>query len=293
MTMLIRQGREELAAARREQEAWARDRGWEQGPDSEVADVARNLLLPLSPAARTAYESGAGSELAGAAGKPGKMASLISSSALAFNFFGLFEQDAARRLALSRAMDLDDEILQVEFERKCPTGRAGTPPHLDVVLHLGSRIIGVESKFTEWLVPKAPKTAIFDRQYLQRRNKLWESAGLPRSQKMAEAIASGELQFAHVDALQLLKHALGLQACFGEKASLGYVYLERPGEVATAHVRELDTFTSAMATELAFRSWTYQEIIAALGRGPVDAPLDAHLKAFAERYCRPVRTRRQ
>jgi hypothetical protein len=212
------------------------------------------------------------------------MGSLISSSALAFNFFGPFDQDAARLPALTRAMDLDDEIVSLQFERKCPTGMAGTPPHLDVVLELGSRVVGIESKFTEWLVPKASKTGAFDLRYLQRRQKLWESAGLPRSQQVAEAIASGELQFAHVDALQLLKHALGLRACFGEKASLAYVYLERTGEVGTAHMRELDTFTSALSPELAFRSWTYQEIFAGLRRQEVDAALDAHLKAFAERY---------
>ncbi len=212
------------------------------------------------------------------------MNSLISSSALAFNFFGPFEQDSSRQQALTRAMDLAEPILGVQFERKCPTGLAGTPPHLDVVLDVGTRIIGIESRFTEWLVPKASKTAVFDVKYLQRRQKLWESAGLPRSQKMAEAIASGELHFGHVDALQLLKHALGLRACFGEKASLAYVYLERAGDVGSAHVRELDTFTSAMSNELSFRSWTYQELAAALAREQIDAPLEAHLKAFSARY---------
>jgi hypothetical protein len=277
MTASIKQGRSALAAVRREQEAWADDRGWAVDANSYITDAARNLLLPLSPAARTAFEAGAGSELA-------KMGSLISSSALAFNFFGPFEQDAARRHALARAMDLDQEILELHFERKCPAGMAGTPPHLDVLLDLGTLVMGIESKFTEWLVPKASKTAAFDLRYLQRREKLWETAGLPRSQQLAEAIASGELQFAHVDALQLLKHALGLRACFGERAALAYVYLERPGEVGTAHVRELDTFTSALAPELGFQSWTYQDIFTGLRRQQVDAPLDAHLKVFAERY---------
>jgi restriction endonuclease-like protein len=284
MTVSIRNARAALAAVRREQEAWARDKGWEVDANSYVADVARNLLLPLSAAARKAYEDGAGSELIASAGKVGKMASLISSSALAFNFFAPFEQNAATRAALARAMDLDEEIRGLQFERKCPTGMAGTPPHLDVVLELGSRTIGVESKFTEWLVPKASKTASFDVRYLQRREKLWDAAGLPRSQAVGEAIASGELQFAHVDALQLLKHALGLRACFGEKAALAYVYLERPGEVGISHVRELDVFTSALGGELNFRSWTYQELFAGLRREPLDAALDAHLKVFAERY---------
>src|SRR4051812_37493676 len=133
MAISIKQGRLELAAARREQEAWARDNG---------RDVD---------------------------------ASLLSSSALAVNFFGPFEQDAARRPALARAMDLDGDILDLQFERKCPTGMSGTPPHLDVVLDLGARVLGLESKFTEWLVPKALKTATFDVRYLQRRQKLWES----------------------------------------------------------------------------------------------------------------------
>lgn len=276
MTALIRQGRTELAAVRREQESWARDRGWAVNTDSSV-EAGLNLLLPMSPSARSAFEAGAGSEL-------GKMNSLISSSALAFNFFGPFEHDDARRLALTRVLDLDYPILDVQFERRCPTGLAGTPPHLDVVLDAGSRVIGIESKFTEWLVPKAAKTAVFDVKYLQRRQKLWESAGLPHSQKMAEAIASGELQFAHVDALQLLKHALGLKACFGDRAALAYVYLERAGDVGTAHVRELDTFTSALSGELSFRSWTYQELTAAVANEKVDAALCGHLMAFGARY---------
>jgi hypothetical protein len=235
----------------------------------------------MSSAAQTAYEDGAE-----------EMGGLLSSSALAFNFFGPFEQDPVRRQVLTRAMDLDDEILDLQFKRKCPTGLAGTPPHLDVVLDLGSRVVGVASKFTEWLAPKPSKTAAFDVRYLQRREKLWDSAGLPRSQKVAEAIASGELQFAHVDALQLLKHALGLRACFGERASLAYVYLERAGEVSLAHVRELDTFTSAISPELTFRSWTYQELFAGLRRQQVDESLDAHLKVFAQRYFDPAGTRR-
>lgn len=246
MSVSISQARAQLAAVRREQEAWARERGWE-------ADAVADVLSP---------------------------------SALTSSFFRPFRDDATRCAALAQAMGLDGSIQVIDFARACPTGMRGAPPSVDVLLDLGSQVLGLQSRFTEWMIPKAPKTATFDVMYLQRQEKLWFEAGLPRCQKLAEAIASGELQFAHVDALQLLKQALGLRAVFGEKAALGYLYLERAGDVGLAHVRELDTFTSHLSPELAFRSWTYQELVAEL-------QLDQELKAFADRYFPQVWGRRQ
>ena len=82
--------------------------------------------------------------------RPAKMKALHSSSALAVNFFDLWtgrDPDP-----LKKALNLDKEILDIQFERQYPTGLAGNPPNLDVALDLeGGLTLAIESKFSEWL----------------------------------------------------------------------------------------------------------------------------------------------
>jgi hypothetical protein len=231
-----------------------------------------------------AFSRGSGSELIDNGIRPAKMRALISSSALAVNFFGFWAGRSPHSSLLANAMELPDGLLEVTFEEKCPTGLRGIPPNLDVFLRWESAVLGIESKFTEWMTPKKPRLAEFRQKYLAN-DALWERYGLPRCQAVAHAHGSGSLGFQHLDVAQLLKHALGLVACHGPSARLGYVYWDDRGTGGEAHAQELREFENLIADELGFRAWRYQKLATALsGANQKTDALEHHLSAFVARY---------
>jgi hypothetical protein len=107
----------------------------------------------------------------------------------------------------------------MRFEARCSSGLGGTPPHLDL-LAVGPKITGVESKCTEWM---AAKKANFVASY-DTLAKRW--AGCPWFDVIAE-IRKEPRRYSHLDAAQLVKHALGLKNCFPEATpTLLYLFWE-------------------------------------------------------------------
>lgn len=219
---------------------------------------AENLFRPLSEMALTSFEKGSGSELVGRDGAPAKMRALHSSSALAVNFFDYWSNDPDGMLA---ALGLRIGAESLGFEVKFPTGLGGTPPNLDVAIRWSDGAwLGIESKFTEWLSPKSPGAQHFKDKYFPPDGGLWASRGMVKCQGVAEAIYSKQLTYRHLDAPQLLKHALGL-GCSGERFELLYAFYDAPGPESEVHAKETADFASRIAGDFPFHVRRYGELI--------------------------------
>ena len=228
-------------------------------------DATFNLVAPMSDAQRGAFESGKGAEL------QGKMRAPYSSSALAFNSFAPFT-DAPSRLELAGGTGFD----QLEFERQCPSGLRGTPPHLDVVASSSTHVVAVESKCLEYFTPKVGEfsdayTSITDARSASRWFRHVAAAAAPQ----------------HLDIAQLVKHVLGLRHTFPERAiTLLYLYWEpsnwREVPACVEHRAELQRFAYSVAgDEVRFASLSYPDLWDAWRTAGVDS---GHLEKLAERY---------
>lgn len=242
-----------------QQQKWAIGRGLEPDSRGYLRTVEVNLFQPLSEAARNAFALGSGNELFDTASRPAKMRALHSSSALAVNFFDYWTVKDSRPLA--SALNLSDDIESIQFEGQFPTGLTGTPPNIDVVLRLsGDHIIGIESKFTEWLNRKPKNKVPFKSKYFDSGSLLWTSAGLPKCQEVAEALKDGLIIYSYLDAPQLLKHTLGMGSVIDGDWSLFYIYFDCPGRESNLHREELADFKTRVGDEIRFRAITYQEL---------------------------------
>jgi hypothetical protein len=264
------------------QRNWAESYGLKPDARGYLTDVASNLLRPIDSKTRSAFENGSGSELRDTPTRPAKMKALHSSSALAVNVFDSWV--SRDKSALQTALQLDRDILSVSFEAQFPTGLTGNPPNLDVTLELADGfVIGIESKFSEWLTPKPVSKEPFKSKYFPQGIRLWEEKGLPVSQELAEQMNSGATRFRYLDAAQLLKHALGMATQLGDKFSLYYMYLELPGKESNIHIEEVSQFASCLGAELGFKPITYQQLLSSLQHGQ-GADLD-YLNYLRKRYC--------
>ena len=191
------------------QRAWATQAGSRVDARGYLGSIAENLYQPLSTRAQRAFSTGSGSELLDTHLRPAKMKALHSSAALAINFFDYWEN--RNPYSLLHALGLDPKPVSIEFEAQFPTGLGGSPPNLDVAFRYDDgAVIGLESKFSEWLTPKPANKELFKPKYFPEVGGLWSARGLPNCQTMVADIYAGRLRFRYLDVVQLLKHALGL-----------------------------------------------------------------------------------
>ena len=265
----------------RAQQAWASTKNIPIDSQGRVRDVTSNLLRPLSPNARRAFEKGAGSELAG------NMRALHSSSALVANFFDYWtDREMAPLLSAMGICPEGGESL--DFEVPYSTGLRGTPPHLDVALTFSSGfVVVIEAKFTEYLGRSTKGKAKFAPSYFSKPDGLWRSKGLYECQLLAEELRAQEILpdrtgFSYLDPWQLLKHALGLAKQLGSGFSLQYIYYDWPGKTTEAHRSEVERFADLVGDELRFKAMTYQRVY----EGLRDSGLaeDEYLDYLGERY---------
>ena len=263
---------------RRQQRRWAKSTGVAVDDRGYVSELDVNLFRPLTPTTRAAFERGDGTELVSQAKRPAKMRALHSSAALAVNFFDHWVDREAG--SLIRALGIDGRLAAPpQFEQRFPTGLAGKPPSLDVVLELESgTVVAIECKFTEWMTPKRRGRPAFKPKYFEGGSRLWERAGLPACQALADDLISGAAFFRLLDAAQLLKHALGLATQRPGRFALYYLYFDSPSPLGERHRTELATFAGRVARELAFEALAYQELF----RGLVAQPIDAAYLAYLE-----------
>jgi hypothetical protein len=265
-----------------QQRNWAESHGLAPDARGYLPDVASNLLRPLNAKTESAFEKGSGSELRDTHSRPAKMKALHSSSALAVNVFDSWvDQDKS---SLQNALRLETEILSISFEEQFPTGLTGNPPNLDVALELSNgSVLGIESKFSEWLTPKSNSKGPFKQKYFPAATQLWAERGLPASQELAEQMNSGVTRFRYLDTPQLLKHALGMATQRGDQFSLFYTYLDWPGKESDIHSEEISRFTKFVGAELGFQTITYQQLYSSLqNKQEVDRD---YLDYLGGRYC--------
>ena len=272
----------------RHQRLWGESVGLAADSRGYVRTVEENLFQPFNDSTRIAFERGSGSELQDTDSRPAKMRALHSSSALAVNFFD--QWIGIDDLPLRSALDLRAKISSIAFEEQCPTGLGGIPPNLDVLLKLADgHVVGIESKFSEWLTKKTKAQEPIKVKYFASDTGRWSALGLPKAQQLAEQIYAGETHFDHLDAPQLLKHALGLATQFGQRFSLAYVFLDWPGPESDIHRAEIVRFSSSIDESLQFSAKTYNDLLDFLtDDGRTDTE---YLRYMGERYLAPVEVR--
>ena len=247
-----------------QQKNWAESVGLNPDSRGYLDNIESNLVKPLSSLTRTAFNNGSGSELIDTASRPAKMRALHSSSALAVNVFDSWVDKDTSTLQL--ALGIEDTIDSISFEVQFSTGLNGIPPNLDIALKLSTgHIIGIESKFSEWLTPKSKNKDTFKQKYFPVDERLWKNYGLAKTQEISEAIFNGSEIFRYLDAPQLLKHALGMATQLEGRFSLYYIYYDWPGGNETkVHKNEINLFTDVVGEELRFKAISYQELFRAL-----------------------------
>ncbi len=259
------------------QAAWARKR-WPRHSGARAPSLDANLMVRMTATVRCQFERGSGGEL-GAPGRPGKMSSLRSSSALSYNVFAPWIGHDLDGLASVLGVTLVDRAL--EFERQFHHGLDSTPPNLDVVLDIHQpRPLALESKFTELYGKKKLHAPLDDKYFVGGRHR-WAECGLPRCQALAQGIGKAT-EFRRLGAGQLLKHILGLGWTTRAAPRLLYVYYDAGREEASEHERELERFQGLIDTTLDFRAVTYQHVFGELRR--VSEPRRGYNVYLASRY---------
>lgn len=231
-----------------------------------VRALADNLRAPLDES--TLAELQRGSELKPGVTQPARALSLCSSAALVINVFAYWRgRDQTPLLAALGAGGPGGTRL--ELEAPLPTGLPGDPPTVDVALHRpDGRCVAVESKFSEW-VPRRPRgQRVFKDKYFAGGARVWEAAGLPLCQVLAEDLQAGRERPKHLNAPQLLKQALGLAVNGLRTSTLVYLYYDRPGRESAIHRAELERIVAQLEPEIELRVTTYQELFGALSAAP-------------------------
>jgi hypothetical protein len=257
------------------QSRWAQDLSIPLERYGYVGRLADNLFLGnLNLETRAEFESADGGELNDEGRRPAKMRALISSSALAVNFFDAWRHAPKERLAT--ALDLGEPIAGLRFEYIC-TDYPIRPrsPNLDVVFTtMSGRRIAIESKFGETYRNPGRRAPLAEK-YFTPGPGVWSAAHLPRAQALANDESA---RWNYLDAPQLLKHLLGLRTDTSPgEVDLLYLWYDTGLDDASAHSEEIGQFADAVKEDnprdaVQFRSMTYQELFAALVVSEAELP---------------------
>jgi hypothetical protein len=209
------------------------------------------------------------------------MAALHSSSALAVNAFDYW---SGKPLApIASALGMRQSPSRFSFEAQFPTGLGGKPPNLDLAfLYPDNHILGVESKFSEWLTPRSK--AYFKAKYFPGDKLVWSQVGLPRAQRLAEKMQKQERVFGYLDAAQLLKHMLGLATAAPGQTSLYYLYFDCPGQESSIHRAEIEQFAEVIGSDMRFYWTSYQQFFGKL-RASLGDEHRRYVDYVTRRYC--------
>lgn len=256
---------------------WAKVQ-WPGHSGRRAPSLEENLIIPMPDAVRDGYRKGSGGEL-GVRARPGKMSSLRSSSALAFNFFAPWLGRDLDPLATALGHMVRDRTIR--FERKFRHGLTSMPPNMDVTLdNEQNRPLAIECKFTEPYGTKKVHPPI-DRKYFSRTRARWTEVGLPRCQALAEALGH-EVNFRRLGVGQLLKHLLGLARDTCQPPRLMCLWFDSKCEEAREHRAELDQFVSYLDDVIEFKALSYQD---AFGRiRSKSEPVPGYVKYLESRY---------
>lgn len=303
------------------QRLWAKRNGknMRTGYKFYTNTVEENLFKNLSPATEKEFNDANGGELKDTEKHPAKMAALFSSSALCVNVFQYFRDKSVElKLELLKACrlisndyDCDDIIIKFECTDYpiCNDKNKISNPNIDVVIitkrgEKENRIFAIESKFTE---PYGIVENFLAEKYYQTENKsIWNSLGtlyeslnidqvdeITRTRKRDEKEVTEKgkhilTKYKYLNALQLIKHLMGLRGKRENKAQikLVYVWYDALGKEGFEHRNEIKEFRELIEknTGIRFRDISYQELIYNLNK---QLPYNEHkeyLNYITERY---------
>ncbi|TFG85789.1 MAG: hypothetical protein E4H19_07785 [Chromatiales bacterium] len=256
----------------RRQRRWAQRAGLAVDAAGYLPTVSENLRAPLSASALADFNARGAAEFHDGERHVARMRAVHSSTALGVNLFDHW--NTADPAPLAAVLGLPAPVVRLVFEPHLPTAAGGSPANPDLDIELGSgELVAVECKFSEWLVPSRKRRDVFDGRYFPAGPGVWLEAGLPACQALADDLQSGREYFRYLEADQLLKHSLGLQAARQSRWALIYLYFEWPGPIGLAHQAELQRFAERVKGEAGFSSTTLQAVSAGLceSAAPVEA----------------------
>lgn len=165
---------------------------------------------------RDRYDLARGHEI-----ESGKFSSPVSSSCLAANAFAWFNE-RPHLLPPFAGLPVGAPLsVNVEVQMRCPW-RGGVHPWLDAAFETDAHLVGIESKRFEPY--RDAKTVDFSAAYDR---DVW--LGLEPYDNVRRRLAAGDISFDHLDAAQLIKHALGLSTQgrkSGKASILVYLFAE-------------------------------------------------------------------
>ncbi|MBC4018651.1 hypothetical protein [Siccirubricoccus deserti] len=227
-------------------------------------------LFPTVPAEAVvaAYAKAPGNEFSS-----GKIASPESSAALVANAFGFFllrPADLPKLPSIPAEVEWPPTRIGLEKCVRFPW-RGGLHPWLDALVDTPSHIVGVESKRYEPFRPRKPP--VFSDAYW---GDVWGGAMAPFL-AMRDRLRDVPSAYLHLDAAQLVKHALGLRTMAkgsGKRPFLLYLHAEPlawpngtpvPPDRIRRHAEEAASFAEAVrGAEVEFATATYAELLAAM-----------------------------
>jgi hypothetical protein len=223
--------------------------------------------------------------LAGGRELDGKFLSPDSSAALAVNAFAWFHSQPQLLPPLPGTEQAGWPAMRVEVEycARFPWA-GGRHPWLDAIVVTDTHLIGIESKRHEPF--RGRKRASLSPAY---NRPVWGNRMKP-FEKMRDRLRSDDLRFAHVDAAQLLKHALGLvteaERIRGKRPILVYLYDEpsRWDRMHFTHREELERFAQEVrGAAVAFVPLAWRDWLARWGHSPHDT-VRAHGQVLRQRF---------
>lgn len=220
--------------------------------------------------------------------RSGKFDSPESSAALVANGFGRFLDRPADLPPLPGVPMAAAVEVELEAEMRFPWS-GGRHPWLDVGVTTATTLIGIESKRYEPFRPaKASGFAeVYDRP-------VW-GANMGRYTRLMHDLVAGRVVFRHLDAVQLVKHALGLRTR-AEKRALGavlvYLHAEPPRWAGSGkpvdpaaiagHRHEVAQFAGLVrGDQVAFVALRWADLLADWAARP---GLSAHAAALSDRF---------
>lgn len=228
-----------------------------------ATSLTDNLFLgQLNNLTEREFDDADGSELRNSGLRPAKMRALISSSALAVNFFDPWRN--VSKSALQLALGLDQAILDLRFEYKCQ--KYPVPPrspNLDLFLTVGDgQKVGVECKFLEPYRDPGVDSPLSLR-YYPSGDGFWSRRGLRHTQRLVDSMRG---QWDFLDAPQLLKHILGLgHDSPDQPVRLMYIWFNTGRPDAERHRTEIQRFENVVrGDDVHFDAISYQELFARL-----------------------------
>ena len=276
--------------------------------DTHTRKPDDNIYKGLTPQTRKEFNDAKGGELKeGRQGFPAKMTALHSSSALCVNVFQYF-QDKSNDLKLDmlqscQLLDSKNNGIVKSFEFECMRFKIKdiSTPNIDFVAEISpSRVIAIESKFNE---PYAYSHDNFLREeyYLPENKIIWN--GLAKLYNALDIEHKEEIKdgngligklvfpdYKYLDAVQLLKHLLGVVNSSDKKSEiwLTYLWYDSLGGKGLAHRAEIEDFRKLIegntSSRIKFRHITYQEVICNLNSILDRTEHEEYLNYITNRY---------